>query len=110
MRDFVIHVLPVLVIVIALLIFSKRMEALFQYVPTADERDEKHLTTYELERLEREEEFDSRINKMKEELALQQQILRHGTVADELHPLVRNLPHDVIKYISSEDDVEEIAD
>ena len=55
------------------------------------------LTAYELERLEREEEFDERINRLKEELSNQQQIIRKGVSADELHPLVHNLPHDIIQ-------------
>lgn len=65
---------------------------------TSDEHvDMTQLTAYELERLEREEEFDSRINRLKEELSNQQQIIRKGVSADELHPLVYNLPHDIIQ-------------
>lgn len=68
-----------------------------QYQITDESFDERQLTTYELERLEREENFDKRINQMKEELANQQTILRHGISADELHPLVHNLPHNAIQ-------------
>lgn len=59
--------------------------------------DKEQLTSYELERLKREEEFDNRINRLKEEIAEQQIIIRKGTSADELHPLVHNLPHDIIE-------------
>lgn len=61
---------------------------------TFDKRD---LTSYELERLEREEEFDKRINRLKSELSEQQNILRRGITAEELHPLVHNLPHDTVQ-------------
>lgn len=55
------------------------------------------LTSYELERLEREQEFDERINRLKDELAQKQEHMeRFGTTADELHPLVKNLPHNNI--------------
>jgi hypothetical protein len=49
--------------------------------------DERQLSTYELERLKREETFDKRINELKEQVA---------TKADELHPSVKNLPHNSI--------------
>lgn len=59
--------------------------------------DEELLTAYELERLEREEEFNTRIARIKEELAMQQAIISRSTKdADELHPLVKNLPHNSI--------------
>lgn len=65
---------------------------------TADERVYKdELTSYELERLEREEQFDNRINRLKDELAQQQHIIRTGIIADELHPSVHNLPHDSVQ-------------
>ena len=64
----------------------------------ADERfDERELTSYELERLEREEEFDKRINRLKDELSQQQKVIRHGFTADELHPSVHNLPHNTVQ-------------
>lgn len=65
----------------------------------ADEHEDvrAQLTTYELERLEREDTFDKRISQIKEELASQQQIIKSsGISADELHPLVKNLPHNII--------------
>lgn len=55
-----------------------------------------HLSSYELERLEREQNFDRRIAELKEELAKQQSIIRSGISAEELHPLVKNLPHNII--------------
>jgi competence protein ComGC len=61
-----------------------------------DETTKSQLTSYELERLAREEQFDARISALKDELALQQNIIRKGVTADELHPLVHNLPHNVI--------------
>ena len=55
-----------------------------------------HLSSYELERLEREQNFDRRIAELKEELAKQQSVIRSGISAEELHPLVKNLPHNII--------------
>ena len=55
-----------------------------------------HLSSYELERLEREQSFDRRIAELKEELANQQSVIRSGISAEELHPLVKNLPHNII--------------
>ena len=59
--------------------------------------DKSELTSYELERLEREEEFDARINRLKDELAQQQFVIRKGVTAEELHPSVHNLPHDTVQ-------------
>ena len=61
------------------------------------EVNESYLTSYELERLRREDEFDDRITRLKEELASQQNIIKRGTNAEELHPLVKNLPHNIIR-------------
>ncbi len=55
-----------------------------------------YLSSYELERLEREHNFDRRIAELKEELAKQQSVIRSGISAEELHPLVKNLPHNII--------------
>ena len=55
-----------------------------------------YLSSYELERLEREQNFDKRIAELKEELAKQQSVIRSGISAEELHPLVKNLPHNII--------------
>lgn len=69
--------------------------------------DAEELTSYELERLEREEEFDARITRLKEELAYQQELIqRSGVSADELHPLVKNLPHDTVNSYRNDPDVE----
>lgn len=58
--------------------------------------DEDDPSEEELERLARDAEFDERINQIKEELAKQQAGGGIGTVAEELHPLVTNLPHNSI--------------
>ena len=76
---------------------SKKLDNVIKKVSSDDERVKNELSTYELERLEREEEFDERINRLKEELSNQQKIIRKGVSADELHPLVHNLPHDAIQ-------------
>ena len=55
-----------------------------------------YLSSYDLERLEREQSFDRRIAELKEELAKQQSVIRSGITAEELHPLVKNLPHNII--------------
>lgn len=82
---------------------SKLIINLTQTIQIPDEHqstfDKRELTSYELERLEREEQFDQRINRLKEELAAQNDILRRGTSADELHPLVHNLPHDSVQTV-----------
>lgn len=65
------------------------------------------LSAYEAERLEREEEFDLRILHIKEELAKQQTAIRHATQnAEELHPLVKNLPHNSIRDTQREPIIE----
>lgn len=54
-------------------------------------------TSYDAERQLADEIFDKRINDMKEELALQQEaFMQEHTIADELHPNVKNLPHNKI--------------
>lgn len=57
------------------------------------------LTKEEMERFSREESFDERIRKMKDELAhnTADKLPTHSTsVAEELHPDVHNLPHNII--------------
>jgi len=61
---------------------------------SSDVRDQ--LSSYELERLEREDNFDQRIARLKDELADTKNVLRHGINAEETHPLVKNLPHNII--------------
>ena len=51
-----------------------------------------HLSTYELERLNREKNFDDRINRLKDELDGKQSF----STAEILHPDIQNLPHDAI--------------
>jgi predicted Holliday junction resolvase-like endonuclease len=70
--------------------------------------DERELTSYEIERLKRERAFDERILKLQTEVnqyksderiaKLQTEVNQYKSKpAEELHPLVHNLPHDVIK-------------
>jgi hypothetical protein len=59
--------------------------------------DSTELTKLERERLAREESFELRIARMKEELATRlPDVERKGTEAYSLHPDVHNLPHHVI--------------
>lgn len=58
--------------------------------------DSKELSEYDIMREERERMFDNRINKMKNELANRTYLhsaKQRGTIAEELHPNVKNLPH-----------------
>lgn len=58
------------------------------------------LTEYEQEEIRKQQEFDERIQLLKEELATNNTInqeIRHGEPAQELHPLVKNLPHNSIR-------------
>lgn len=59
--------------------------------------DEQVLTENEIARIQREFEFDQRIKQMKEELANRTADgSRRGTEAEQLHPHVHNLPHNII--------------
>jgi hypothetical protein len=70
---------------------SELDESIEEYVDLTD------LTKLERERLAREESFELRISRMKEELATRlPDVERKGTEAYTLHPDVHNLPHDVI--------------
>jgi hypothetical protein len=65
--------------------------------PTDYSIDASELTETELLIIEREAEFDLRIAKMKEELALSvPEKKENPTEAISLHPLVQNLPHHII--------------
>lgn len=64
------------------------------------------LSPYEIERLERELEFDARIEEIKNELALRQQERQSTNIADELHPMVKNLPHNTITDNQQAPDIE----
>lgn len=110
------NILSIILSIIAVLLLSyqlyyiRKLNVELRNRPSnEDSFDKSQLTSYELERLEREEEFDKRINRLKEELAKQQTIIRRGTIADEFHPMVKNLPHDVIKINQSLPDIE-VAD
>jgi CII-binding regulator of phage lambda lysogenization HflD len=87
---------------------NQNLSDVLSTLQNADERvDKRELTSYELQRLEREEKLDERVNRLKDELALQRRITHQATVADELHPMVHNLPHDVIdKKLDYHPDVE----
>lgn len=78
--------------------------------PTTSSFDVKELTSYELERLEREETFDKRIASLTAELHDAKEVVRHGTTAVELHPLVHNLPHDAVQTKYDLDSYEEVAE
>lgn len=111
--DFIL-IIGFLIILILFIYYINRFDVALRSIKNMQTADvgvanQHELTSYELERLNREEKFDERINRLKEELAFQQNIIRQGIPADELHPLVKNLPHDIIrKYIEA--DIEEIAD
>lgn len=53
------------------------------------------LSDYEIERLERERDFERRIRSMKEELGIEESKAYKRT-AEESHPNVKNLPHNII--------------
>lgn len=91
-----IFVLNILIIITLVHFQTKRIINTTNSIQNSNMRKEQ-LTTYELERLEREEEFDDRISRLKDELASQQRIIHNSTIAEELHPLVKNLPHNAIK-------------
>lgn len=66
------------------------------------------LTDWELARLEREAEFDVRIQRMKEELAVSLEMPeKHGYEAEILHPAIQNLPHDII-YDGMDDELPDV--
>lgn len=75
-------------------------------LPTADEHDEKEMTREEIDIRLRDIAFDNRIERLKAELSYKQHINTHSTPAEELHPLVHNLPHDSINTYNSLPDVE----
>ena len=91
-----------LVLGFALVLFKLRemtdiLQQAREHMEAVDSVDADTLTTYEMERLAREEQFDDRIKQLKDEIAnTQQHFMRSGVEAEELHPLVRNLPHNII--------------
>lgn len=52
------------------------------------------------------EEFKQRIARLKDEIAAESIVVRKGSVADELHPAVHNLPHNSVNTYSTISDVE----
>jgi hypothetical protein len=66
------------------------------------------LTVDEIAHLTREQNFDERIARIKDELANKVADSRPSTsrVADELHPAVHNLPHNIIMDYNTLPDVE----
>lgn len=82
---------------IALIHFANKFLEIVREAKIAELREYEAPSSYETMKAEREAEFDARIEQMKEELALQQVVLeKTGTIADEPHPLVHNLPHNTI--------------
>lgn len=83
-------------IAISIHFFSKINLMVTQLV--AELRGYEEQSSYDAERELADELFDTRIKNMKEELALMQDEVsrEYTTVADELHPNVRNLPHNKI--------------
>ncbi len=68
------------------------------------------LTSYERMRFQREEAFDERIARLKEEIAAKRVAAPYvSTPAEELHPDVHNLPHEIINPYQSKEYVEEVA-
>ena len=75
-----------------------------------NESAEDSLSVMEKQRLEKHKEMNERITKLKSELAMNTEYKRRtGTTADELHPGVKNIPHDAVPQ---QEDIfsEEVAD
>lgn len=66
-------------------------------VPVEHVETESDFAYYDAEKEERNQQFNDRIMKIKNELAMQQAVRENeSTVAEETHPLVKNLPHNTI--------------
>ena len=76
--------------------------------PPKDESYDDELTTssYELERIARENDFDKRIERLKQELEYENKST--GTPAEILDPNIYNIPHDSITHLINPD-VDEIS-
>lgn len=92
-------VIPVTLVIITVLLafILVKLNKFFSDVPVLDE----HLINAELspaekERMQRNIEFDRRIHRMTKEIADEHITERHGSPAEELHPMVHNLPHDAV--------------
>lgn len=78
--------------------------------PSYPDVNKEELTSYELERLNREDEFDKRIASLKDEVSKQSEVIRRGVAAEELHPLVHNLPHNAVETRHDLSSYEEVAE
>lgn len=104
-------------LIIILIRCEKVIQALTNVPMNADRTSDEHiqeLSSYDVDKLERDKAFDERIAQLKEELASQQPTKpsdeRVGTPAEELHPLVHNLPHDTVKNYYDSPLFEEVAE
>lgn len=81
---------------------QKNPDTLMNMQTVTDSFDEEGtFTSYELERMAREKAFNERISLMKVELANAQSTKHTPTVADELDPMVKNIPHNAINPYTS---------
>ena len=74
--------------------------------------EEDLLTDYEQERLQREKELEQRVAEMQKENELvKEHFERTGSIAEEFHPAVKNLPHDSVNVNhTNQQGVEEYAE
>ena len=79
-----------------------------KYTPKEENIDEVEdtLSSYEMERIAREREFDRRIALLKQEIGYENKQV--GYIADELDPNVYNLPHESVSSLINVD-VDEVA-
>lgn len=105
---FMLNLLINILIIAILFILIIRLKKIEDFVKQYDIPIDEQLSSYELERIEREKVFDERITRLKDELALSNAIERKGSIAQELHPGVKNLPHTIIPNQKEPD--EEFAD
>ena len=79
-----------------------------KYTPKEENIDEVEntLSSYEMERIAREREFDRRIALLKQEIGYENK--QTGYIADELDPNVYNLPHESVSSLINVE-VDEVA-
>lgn len=79
-----------------------------KYTPKEENIDEGEntLSSYEMERIAREREFDRRIALLKQEIGYENKQV--GYIADELDPNVYNLPHESVSSLINVE-VDEVA-
>lgn len=94
----VIELIGIIVLIILMCKVDKLTDKRKPNVTSTSEED--FLTSYEIEKLEREAKFDERIERLKNEIAEEHPINTHSEPAEELHPNVHNIPHEVIKDTS----------